>query len=304
MANKRKLFTSDMGTDSGFSDASSEYLSVVDQAEYKDMLFSSSAQSRQGVSSMFLMNHVLLQQSNSTTPTLKPRGYKSSQEVVPQSPLVLFQPVIHGGDCTYQPPTTGQFENVSLNSFSNIASHGGTEDRKHSYGGRHRRHCHDDKRNISKSSPTSHNSAEPDHFKHSTGNVDLENFSTHVSALQTPGFTSTEFSLSSNSYPSTYLEDAKQDFAYSEDAENFPEALSPSPSKRQRFCNTYNILNQSGLLGITLRTKELIRQNKRSQTQLQKLHAHTDLFLEALRSKDPQVWTKLQLTFKNNTSEE
>lgn len=64
--------------------------------------------------------------------------------------------------------------------------------------------------------------------------------------------------------------------------------------KRKRFCNTYNILSKSGLLDITLRTKELLRQNRRTQNDLDRLKEHTDLFLQALKSGDTCILVKLQ----------
>ncbi|XP_041122606.1 CLOCK-interacting pacemaker-like isoform X2 [Polyodon spathula] len=67
-------------------------------------------------------------------------------------------------------------------------------------------------------------------------------------------------------------------------------------SKRKRFCNTYNILCKSGLLGIALRTKELIRQNRKMQSELDRLKEQTNLFVEAIKSGHPQVWSKLQLS--------
>ncbi|XP_077595382.1 CLOCK-interacting pacemaker [Stigmatopora nigra] len=73
----------------------------------------------------------------------------------------------------------------------------------------------------------------------------------------------------------------------------------PSPpeddgdSRRKRFCNTYNILSKSGLLDITLRTKELLRQNRRTQTELDRLREHTRLFVQALRSGDAALCHKL-----------
>lgn len=67
-------------------------------------------------------------------------------------------------------------------------------------------------------------------------------------------------------------------------------------NKRKRFCNTYNILSKSGLLDITLRTKELIRQNRKTQAELDQLREHTNLFMEALQTGDLQAWSKLQLS--------
>lgn len=80
-------------------------------------------------------------------------------------------------------------------------------------------------------------------------------------------------------------------------------ALSMDNNKLKRFSNTYNILNKSGLLGITLRTKQLIKENKRTQGQLQQLQEQTALLLEALSSGDPQLWTKLQLSLQDTDKE-
>ncbi|XP_047429630.1 CLOCK-interacting pacemaker [Mugil cephalus] len=71
-----------------------------------------------------------------------------------------------------------------------------------------------------------------------------------------------------------------------------------SDSKRKRFCNTYNILSKSGLLDITLRTKELLRQNRRTQSDLDRLKEHTDLFLQALQSGDTSILIKLQTSLQ------
>ncbi|KAI9528127.1 hypothetical protein NQZ68_023107 [Dissostichus eleginoides] len=69
---------------------------------------------------------------------------------------------------------------------------------------------------------------------------------------------------------------------------------SDADAKRKRFCNTYNILSKSGLLDIALRTKELHRQNRRTQSDLDRLKEHTDLFLQALCSGDTSICLKLQ----------
>lgn len=67
-------------------------------------------------------------------------------------------------------------------------------------------------------------------------------------------------------------------------------------TRRKRFCNTYNILSKSGLLDITLRTKELLKQNQRTQNDIDRLKKQTDLFLQALRSRDTSICVKLQAT--------
>lgn len=74
-------------------------------------------------------------------------------------------------------------------------------------------------------------------------------------------------------------------------------------SKRKRFCNTYNILSKSGLLDITLRTKELLRQNRRTQSDLERLKQNTDLFLQALRCGDSGICMKLQASLQEEDRE-
>lgn len=73
-----------------------------------------------------------------------------------------------------------------------------------------------------------------------------------------------------------------------------PELSDSDDTKRKRFYNTYNILSKSGLLDIALRTKELHRQNRRTQTDLDQLKEHTELFLQALCSGDTNICLKLQ----------
>lgn len=81
------------------------------------------------------------------------------------------------------------------------------------------------------------------------------------------------------------------------------DAPSSDCSRRKRFSNTYNILDKSGLLGITMRTKQLIKENKRTQGQLQQLHEQTGLLLEALSSSDPALWSRLQLSLQRTERE-
>ncbi|XP_029984217.1 CLOCK-interacting pacemaker [Sphaeramia orbicularis] len=78
---------------------------------------------------------------------------------------------------------------------------------------------------------------------------------------------------------------------------------SDADTRRKRFCNTYNILSKSGLLDITLRTKELLRQNRRTQGDLDRLKEHTDLFLQALRSGDTSICVKLQTSLQEEDGE-
>ncbi|XP_068766378.1 CLOCK-interacting pacemaker-like [Struthio camelus] len=67
-----------------------------------------------------------------------------------------------------------------------------------------------------------------------------------------------------------------------------------SAGKQRRFRNTVEILRRSGLLGITLRTKELLRQNGSTQRELAELREHARLLGEAVRSNDAGAWARLQ----------
>ncbi|KAI4879102.1 hypothetical protein NFI96_014441, partial [Prochilodus magdalenae] len=317
-----------------FSDASSGYFSAVELTDLEDLRpSSSSAQNMQtgpvvlgsypGVSPMVKMNNFILKQPCPVTPALKPWGFNPSLEVLPQSPVVLLQPVIPSSNCTSQTPTNQQkqFKNYIpiLNSFLKIAPHpvhGAAGDGQklgkssvhrsgsgHSHSGR-KRHSdkqsrgHSLKRSISETATAESHSGDPCMYSHSFINSDT---STKLLDLQESSATTSPFS---DGYHSPLSDACPRTYASSDDDKNFSMSLSASSSKRKRFCNTYNILNRSGLLGITMRTKELIRQNKRSQAQLQKLQAHTDLFLEAVSSRDPQIWAKLQLTLQSPASEE
>ncbi|XP_020841861.1 CLOCK-interacting pacemaker [Phascolarctos cinereus] len=73
--------------------------------------------------------------------------------------------------------------------------------------------------------------------------------------------------------------------------ETFPEQ---QQSRHRRFRNTLVILHRSGLLEITLKTKELIRQNQATQAELDRLKEQTQLLMEATKGSAPQAWARLQ----------
>lgn len=73
-----------------------------------------------------------------------------------------------------------------------------------------------------------------------------------------------------------------------------PELLLQQQSKCRRFQNTLVVLRRSGLLEITLKTKELIHQNQVTQAELDRLKHQTQLFIEAIRNNAPQSWAELE----------
>lgn len=62
------------------------------------------------------------------------------------------------------------------------------------------------------------------------------------------------------------------------------------------------VLHKSGLLEITLKTKELIRQNQATQVELDQLKEQTQLFIEAAKSRAPQAWARLQASLTSGSS--
>uniref|UniRef100_D4A489 CLOCK-interacting pacemaker n=1 Tax=Rattus norvegicus TaxID=10116 RepID=D4A489_RAT len=73
-------------------------------------------------------------------------------------------------------------------------------------------------------------------------------------------------------------------------------------NKHRRFQNTLAVLRKSGLLGITLKAKELIRQNQATQVELDQLKEQTQMFIEATKSRAPQAWAKLQASLTSGSS--
>ncbi|XP_040005981.1 CLOCK-interacting pacemaker-like [Xiphias gladius] len=98
-----------------------------------------------------------------------------------------------------------------------------------------------------------------------------------VSSSQTPSPPSSSSSPSSSSPPSS---------SPSSSTAHSPYCLaSDSSSTRQlRFLNTAEILNQSGLLAITLRTKELLKQNEATEREIAQIRQHTHLLCQVAQA--------------------
>ncbi|XP_022076733.1 CLOCK-interacting pacemaker-like [Acanthochromis polyacanthus] len=94
--------------------------------------------------------------------------------------------------------------------------------------------------------------------------------SSSISSSKTPSPPSSSDSPSSSSPPSS---------SPSSSAAHSPYCLAPDclSTRHRRFLNTAEILNQSGLLAITLRTKELLKQNAATEKEIAQLRHHTHL---------------------------
>lgn len=119
------------------------------------------------------------------------------------------------------------------------------------------------------SSTTQHKSH---HCQESLGSDSVS--SPSISSSQTPSPPSSSDSPSSSSPPSS---------SSSSSMAQSPYRLAPdcSSTRHRRFLNTTEILNQSGLLAITLRTKELLKQNTTTEREIAQLRQHTNLLCQA-----------------------
>ncbi|XP_017538892.1 CLOCK-interacting pacemaker [Pygocentrus nattereri] len=336
----------DSERDSGFSDASSEHLSTVDQTDTEDAArtlipgvggsrsqasqLAVMGRSFQSLSPMIIMNNVVLKQSGDNTSSLKPWGFSPAVEVVQQPQVVFLQPVVsqRASAVPKGPPTKRRKHKKYLpilKSYPKIAPHPGDSPRSN---------CTSSSSSSSttasvKSCSSSSNSQDQPHgdkqqglqSSASSGSLTPNQLppSRHLSASPQPHATLTDSSTGTCSgveRPASgrlELTSALTDM-HAEALENQPEGASKdgtcqssdsdNSNKRKRFCNTYNILNKSGLLDITLRTKELIRQNRRTQAELDQLREHTNLFMEALQTGDFRIWSKLQLSMQEESEKD
>lgn len=300
---------SDLERDSGFSDASSEYLSAVELTDTEESVLSQDPAAQQvalvggayaGMSPMIIMNNFLLKQPSNIAPADKQWGISSPMDVMPQSQVVLLQPMLSNGSS--RAPKAG-CENgrqsrsyPPVKSYPRIAPHPGEPESKRvgssrlrgpsGYEQRQRKHHHSHK---------VYNTPSPQTPVQQKCSFEAANTQTHVSAAQVCDITAPP---QSSSVP-TYTQDCQTNISNASDRDS----TASDGNKQKRFSNTYNILSKSGLLEITMRTKQLIKENRRTQGQLQQLQEQTTLLLQALGTGDSQLWTKLQLSLQDTETE-
>ncbi|KAF7656603.1 hypothetical protein LDENG_00037890 [Lucifuga dentata] len=271
----------DSERDSGFSDASSEYMSLMDITDSENSTrpvvqqgpqsSGSGSQPSQltvvggsysSLSPMIIMNNVVLKQPGDNPPALKP--WRFSPGVEP--PLPLKKPLLD----------TDALRRLGRGN-SLISSR--------------RERCQRDKQQRNLSAETSTCSSPASERP--------------LSAISQSDFTPPSVTLSNHTGDSKNQTLLHPQFTTQESSvpEENAHSDSDADTKRKRFCNTYNVLNKSGLLDITLRTKELLRQNRRTQSDLDLLKKHTDLFLQALQSGNTSVCVKLQASLQEEDGE-
>ncbi|XP_030577242.1 CLOCK-interacting pacemaker [Archocentrus centrarchus] len=296
-----------------------------------------------GLSPMIIMNNVLLKQPGDNPPALKPWGFSPTVEVVQpvvQQPQVVFiQPVVSRQASSASKEANSRHRRPKkylpiLKSYPKIAPHPG--DSSSSSGrGTAASTCSSSSSGSEKCSTLT--SITWEHCQREKPQRSLCS-SANNSGSTTPSLPATPTTMSpllqsrplstgetsttpARERPSTAVSQAdcrtSMSFSHITESKNhtLPVSLADfSPreynhsegdadTRRKRFCNTYNILSKSGLLDITLRTKELLKQNQRTQNDIDRLKNQTDLFLQALRSGDASICVKLQASLQEEDRE-
>ncbi|XP_037541273.1 CLOCK-interacting pacemaker [Nematolebias whitei] len=346
----------DSERDSGFSDASSEHMSIMETTDSEDSPRSAVQRgsgprpsrvavvggSYSGLSPMIIMNNVLLKQPADNPPALKPWGFSPTvevvQPVVPQPQVVFLQPVVscqassaskeagskHRRSKKYLPilksypkiaPHPGDGSSSSGRGTASSSSSSSESERCSALTSNLWEHCNREKTQRLSGSSNNSESASPA-LPGARGVVSpLPQSRLSLPAAESSSSSPVRERPSSNTnlaeFTTSLFFTGSKTLALPVPQAGTPELLSPqecnddgdSDSKRKRFCNTYNILSKSGLLDITLRTKELLRQNQSTQNDLDRLRKHTDLFLQVLQTGDTSLCVKLQASLQEEDKE-
>uniref|UniRef100_A0A3Q3EDA4 CLOCK-interacting pacemaker b n=1 Tax=Labrus bergylta TaxID=56723 RepID=A0A3Q3EDA4_9LABR len=285
------------------------------------------------LSPMIIMNNVVLKQPGDNPPALKPWRFSPTVEVVQpvvQQPQVVFlQPVVSRQASPASKDTSSRHRRPKkylpiLKSYPKIAPHPGDKSkRSSSSASTPREHCHREKQlkslcaavtnsgSTTPSLPASPSPMSPLLQSRLSLNT-AETSASSSPATERPSsvisqceFTSyPSFSQSTGSTNKTLPVPLEGNQGNSSSGEGEGEGEGEVDTKRKRFCNTYNILSNSGLLDIALRTKELHRQNRRTQSDIDQLKEYTDLFLQAAWSDDTSICLKLQARLQEDEERE
>ncbi|KAI5611264.1 CLOCK-interacting pacemaker, partial [Silurus asotus] len=324
-------------------ECSSEHLSVVEQTDTEDAgqpvtqavsgTRSQTSQlaviggSFQSLSPMIIMNNVLLKQpSRDNPPSVKSWGFSPAVEVVQQPQVVFLQPVIsqrtasepkgpqskrrkhkkylpilksypkiapHPGDSSCTSRSSSSTITASVKSSSSSSSCWDPPDKDQQQA---------EQTSSSGSFTLNHTTPTRQHLESPQPHTPLTDSNTgSCSGVEKPTAERLEPATEPTDICDKTLQTRPQAALEDDVCQNTD---SDTSEKRKRFCNTYNVLSKSGLLDITLRTKELIRQNRRTQVELDQLREHTNLFMEALQTGDLCIWSKLQLSMQEESEKE
>ncbi|XP_068608495.1 CLOCK-interacting pacemaker a [Brachionichthys hirsutus] len=316
----------DLERDSGFSDASSEHLSAVDATDSEDAGWNGSVVraardvavmggSYTGLPPVIVMNNFVLKQPSLMTPAEKQMGFPSSVEVLPPSQVVLLQPMVSNSSSSSQKTSSETIRQPKScvpvrKSYPRIAPLPSDKPAKRMASSRLRvgsKSVHDQQKRRHSISRKRRSSSSPQPARPTA----VKPIPTFEAAVNQSQVTERQFGDSSSSllartgplppYTNDLMTEMDSDGVH---AAKYQDSSSIGSEKLVRFSNTYNMLSTCGLLGITMRTKRLIKENQDTQGQLQQLQEQTALLLEALSSGDPQLWSKLQVSLQHTNTEQ
>ncbi|XP_063168155.1 CLOCK-interacting pacemaker [Candoia aspera] len=289
--------------DSGFSDGSSEYLSAIEQTDAEDQAASplppwpATLQKTvgglmdstfPGLAPVYLVKNVILRQTLGVSPTasflawgsqrpLENAHSSAAHVLLVQEPVAPLKPLLPS-----QKSSAKEIRFPTLGTYPRIAPHPGrglqAKEAPSPVGdtGKHKQLCVVEDQ-ISPDPPAAKDSCKKTQEEPPT--------CPRASALLGPGVPTRPILLSCAG-----LDPAEGRMAFRASKRLGSNNL----GRQRRLHNTMEILRKSGLLGITLRTKQLLRQNSGTQRELAELREHAQLLCEAVRSNDTRVWARLQ----------
>ncbi|XP_067245889.1 CLOCK-interacting pacemaker isoform X2 [Chanodichthys erythropterus] len=267
-----------------------------------------SATSNQGATHVLLLQPPDINQS-APMHTLKPQSQRSESKGVKKSkntylPILNSYPRIapHPSKKTQEKPATNRGSNTEEHSLSKRVC---TEEKREEVSTTtqaNKQHLQKQPENnlllhshsLARSLSVGHETLSASH-KHrspcrpSSPSTSLSVSSPSVSSTQTPSPPSSNDLIQSRKEPHKHCQGPKNDTGKGSNTLK-------GPARHRRFLNTVEILSQSGLLDITLRTQDLLRQNAATERDIAQLRQHAHLLFQAAQAgvDAPAAWEKLQ----------
>ncbi|XP_039365621.1 CLOCK-interacting pacemaker-like isoform X1 [Mauremys reevesii] len=320
--------------DSGFSDTSSESLSTLDQAEAEEPSICASHWATNGprlrtaqdldstftrFTPVYIVKNVILKQppgASSSTQLLPWSGQAPPDSVQGQARLIFLQQPM--ATATLKPLLPGRKPQAKdtylpiLNAYPRIAPHPGHSQENEASAGplppsgsaghaKSKRFCLEEAW-VSSSELDAPTSCGLREEQCQGGALQVPSAGSSEPLSQNTVTSSTELARPAPSSIAAQGSPALLDLAEGRILAKASKKLGSSLGKQRRFHNTVEILRKSGLLGVTLRTKELIRQNSSTQREIAELREHARLLCEAMQSNNSQTWARLQAAMSLSAS--
>ncbi|XP_075770487.1 CLOCK-interacting pacemaker-like isoform X3 [Pelodiscus sinensis] len=314
------------GEQGPFTDTSSESLSTLDQADLEEPSICASHWAAKGprlrmapgldstfarFTPVYIVKNVILKQplgASSSAQLLAWSGQASPDTVQGQARLLFLQQPVSAA--TLKPLLPGRKPQAKdtylpiLNAYPKIAPHPGHSQESEAAAGslprsgnaghaKSKRFCLEETW-VSSSQSDAPASSGLREKQHPGGTLPVTSVGTLEPLSQNTVTSSTELVWPANGSVTAQGNPALLDLAEGRMLARASKKLGSSLGKQRRFHNTVEILRKSGLLGVTLRTKELIRQNSSTQREIAELREHARLLCEAVQSNDSQAWARLQ----------